>query len=102
MAKNKNRRQEINSPVVSVTEKIPLVSVVIPMYNAARFVSQTLESLLYQTMKDFEVVVVDDCSTDNSVEVVESFKEKFTNWGGYGLMSSNSPKTTEHQIYHEI
>ncbi|MBR4152209.1 MAG: glycosyltransferase family 2 protein [Selenomonadaceae bacterium] len=98
MAKNKNRRQEINSPVVSVTEKIPLVSVVIPMYNAARFVSQTLESLLYQTMKDFEVVVVDDCSTDNSVEVVESFKEKFTNWGGYGLMSSSSPKTMEHRV----
>ena len=59
------------------TEKIPLVSVIIPMYNAARFVSQTLESLLYQTMTDFEVVVVDDCSTDNSVEVVESFAGKF-------------------------
>ena len=58
-------------------EKIPLVSVIIPMYNAARFISQTLESLLYQTMQDFEVVVVDDFSTDNSVEVVESFKEKF-------------------------
>ncbi len=59
------------------TEKIPLVSVIIPMYNAAQFISQTLESLLYQTMQDFEVVVIDDCSTDNSVEVVESFTEKF-------------------------
>ena len=47
------------------------------MFNAAKFVSQTLESLLYQTMTDFEVVVVDDCSTDNSVEVVESFSERF-------------------------
>ena len=58
-------------------KKIPLVSVIVPMYNAAKFIPQTLESLLYQTMKDFEVVVVDDCSTDNSVEVVESFAEKF-------------------------
>ena len=57
-------------------EKIPLVSVIIPMYNAAKFISQTLESLVYQTMKDFEVVVIDDCSTDNSVEVVESFADR--------------------------
>ena len=67
----KNRQREL------VTNRIPLVSVIIPMYNAARFISQTLESLLYQTMTDFEVIVVDDCSTDNSVEVVESFAEKF-------------------------
>lgn len=55
----------------------PLVSVIIPMYNAAKFIPQTLESLLYQTMKDFEVVIIDDCSTDNSVEVVESFADRF-------------------------
>ena len=73
--KNKNRRHE--STVAVVTNKIPLVSVIIPMYNSAKFIPQTLESLLYQTMTDFEVVVVDDCSTDNSVEVVESFAERF-------------------------
>ena len=60
-----------------LSEKIPLVSVIIPMYNAARFIPQTLESLLYQTMQDFEVVLIDDCSTDNSVVVVEGFSEKF-------------------------
>jgi len=60
-----------------MTEKIPLVSVIIPMYNAEKFISQTLESLLRQTMTDFEIVVVDDCSTDNSVEVVKNFAEKF-------------------------
>ena len=64
------------------TEKIPLVSVIIPMYNAAQFIPQTLESLLYQTMQDFEVIVVDDCSTDNSVEVVESYADKFGAGGG--------------------
>ena len=63
------------------TEKIPLVSVIIPMYNSAKFISQTLESLLRQTMKNFEVVVVDDCSTDNSIEVVENFFPK-NNSGG--------------------
>ena len=43
--------------------KSPLVSVIIPMYNSAKFIPQTLESLLYQTMTDFEVIVIDDCST---------------------------------------
>lgn len=58
-------------------EKFPLVSVVIPMYNAAKFIPQTLESLLYQTMTDFEVVIVDDCSTDDSVRVVENYSAQF-------------------------
>ena len=71
-SKNKNRQREAR-PI----QRCPLVSVIIPMYNAARFISQTLESLLYQTMQDFEVIVVDDCSTDNSVEIAESLAEKF-------------------------
>ena len=76
------------------TEKIPLVSVIIPMYNSAKFIPQTLESLLYQTMKDFEVVVVDDCSTDNSVEVVESFAPKLKMGGGIRLHVIKLPKNT--------
>ena len=74
-------------------EKIPLVSVIIPMFNAEKFISQTLESLLYQTMKDFEVVIVDDCSTDNGVEVVESFKPRF-NSSGVKLHVIKLPKNT--------
>lgn len=75
MSKNKKvRRREIATPVA---DKNPIVSVIIPMYNSAKFIPQTLESLLYQTLENFEVVVVDDCSTDNSVEVVESFSERF-------------------------
>ena len=74
LAKVKSRRREAKSSPATVTDKIPLVSVIIPMYNSAKFITQTLESLAYQTMRDFEVVVVDDCSTDNSVEVVEAFK----------------------------
>ena len=73
MAKSKIRRREVSNPA----DRIPLVSVIIPMYNSAKFIPQTLESLLYQTLDNFEVVVVDDCSTDNSVEVVESYAERF-------------------------
>lgn len=70
------------------TEKILLVSVIIPMYNSAKFIPQTLESLCYQTMTDFEVVVIDDCSIDNSVEVVESFVNNFYKNTGGGVSFS--------------
>ena len=54
----------------------PLVSVIIPAYNAERFVARTLESVLSQTYKNIEVLVVNDGSTDRTVEIVESFARK--------------------------
>ncbi|MBR4151501.1 MAG: glycosyltransferase family 2 protein [Selenomonadaceae bacterium] len=47
------------------------------MYNAGKYIEECLDSLLAQTFQDFEVIVVDDCSMDNSVQIVESYKEKF-------------------------
>ena len=55
----------------------PKVSVIVPMFNAEKFLGACLESVLIQTLEDFEVIVVDDCSTDSSVSVAESFLEKF-------------------------
>lgn len=55
----------------------PKISVIIPMYNAAKYVGDCLESLLAQTFQDFEVIIVDDCSTDSSRNVVESYAPKF-------------------------
>ena len=54
-----------------------LVSVIIPMYNMAEYIGECLDSLLIQTFQDFEVIVVDDCSTDNSVGIVEEYAPKF-------------------------
>ena len=47
------------------------------MYNAEEYISKCLDSLLAQTFQDFEVIVVDDCSTDSSCDIVESYAEKF-------------------------
>lgn len=56
---------------------LPAVSVIIPVYNAEKYLSVCLESLLIQTLQDFEVIAVDDCSTDSSLAIAESYLEKF-------------------------
>ena len=53
------------------------VSVIVALYNAENYIGACLDSLLAQTFKDFEVIVVDDCSTDNSAALVEEFAPKF-------------------------
>ena len=55
----------------------PAVSVIIPLYNAEKFIGECLDSLLAQTFQDFEVIVVDDCSTDAGRQIAESYLEKF-------------------------
>lgn len=52
-----------------------LVSVIIPNYNHAPFLKQRIESVLNQTFQDFELIILDDNSTDNSREIIDSYKE---------------------------
>ena len=49
---------------------LPLVSVVITCYNKAKYVEEVLDSIWEQTYPNIEVLIADDCSTDNSVEVI--------------------------------
>ena len=53
------------------------ISVIIPLYNAEKYLDACLESLLIQTFEDFEVIVVDDCSTDASATIAENYLERF-------------------------
>lgn len=57
--------------------KKPIVSIIIPLYNTEKYIAQCLKSVLNQTFKDYEVIVVDDCSTDKSTEEVEKFIPQF-------------------------
>ena len=72
-----------HSETVQSTEKIssedglPKISVVIPLYNTEKYIEECLTSLLDQTMQDFEVIVVDDCSTDRSAAIVDGMRDKF-------------------------
>ena len=66
------------------------VSVVIPLYNAEKYIADCLESLLAQTFQNFEVIVVDDCSADSSPAIVENYREKFDGRLSLSHMRQNS------------
>mgnify|MGYP003969740401 CR=1 FL=1 len=53
-----------------------LISIITPSYNSSKFISQTIESVLSQTYENWEMIIVDDMSPDNSNEIIEEFIEK--------------------------
>ena len=55
-----------------------LVSVIIPVYNSAHFLKQSLESVINQTYQNIEIICVNDGSTDNSLEILKSYSDKIT------------------------
>jgi glycosyltransferase involved in cell wall biosynthesis len=52
----------------------PLVSIIVPNYNHSQFLQQRLDSIFTQSYQDFEVILLDDCSTDTSVEILNNYK----------------------------
>lgn len=53
----------------------PLVSVIMPAYNAERFIGEAINSVILQTMSDWELIVIDDCSTDGSYSIVQNLAQ---------------------------
>lgn len=60
-----------------MTTKNPLVSVIMPVYNGENFVGEAIESILGQTYKPLELIIVDDKSTDSTLEILKQYKNKF-------------------------
>lgn len=60
---------------MSLNDSLPVISIVIPMYNRAHFIARAINSCLQQDFESFEIVVVDDASADDSVKVVAGFSD---------------------------
>ncbi len=64
-----------DAAVSDVAPTSPVVSVLIPVYNGARYLAATIESVLSQTFGDFELVISDDASSDDSLAIIRSFND---------------------------
>ncbi len=53
----------------------PLVSIVMPAYNGERFIGKAIQSVLNQSYENWELVIVDDCGTDHTIEIARSFQD---------------------------
>ena len=81
---------------MKILDKRNLVSVIIVNYNNAKFLEQSIKSILNQTYKDVEIIVVDDKSTDDSLNKLSKYKNKIkiiknkkkTNQGSYNQINS--------------
>jgi glycosyltransferase involved in cell wall biosynthesis len=53
----------------------PSISVVMPVYNTGKYVGEAIQGILMQSLTDFEFIIVNDGSTDNSLDIIRSFKD---------------------------
>ena len=70
-----NNTENITVQERSVEEQKILVSVIVPIYNAYDYLQVALDSILSQTLKDIEVICIDDGSTDRSLDIMKKYRE---------------------------
>ena len=68
---------------------MPLISVVMPAYNAEKYIVEAIESVLQQTFHDWELIIVDDCSQDNTFYIAQDFSKKDSRIKTYRLNSNS-------------
>lgn len=81
---------------------IPTVSVIIPVYNGAKFLSRSIESVINQTFKNWELIIVDDGSTDNSKEIILGYVNKDNRITYYWEPNSGTPARPKNTAFQYV
>mgnify|MGYP002515036048 CR=1 FL=1 len=53
-----------------------LISIIVPVYNVEKYIHRCVDSILSQTFRDFELIIINDCSTDSTAEILERFAQR--------------------------
>ena len=61
-----------------MNNKSPLVSIVMATYNGEQYIKKQLDSIIKQSYKNIEIIICDDCSTDNTIKIINKYKEKYS------------------------
>lgn len=72
---------------------MPLISIIVPIYNAEKYLSECLESLLNQTYSNLEIICINDGSTDNSLKIINSYAQKDSRIKVYSQSNQGVSKT---------
>ena len=67
-----------------------LISIITPVYNAEQYIEQTIQTILNQTYQNWELLLVDDCSTDQSATIIQRYQIEEPNRIQYHRMETNS------------
>ena len=95
--------EQINKPLpyIRYDDSAPKLNVVIPVYNVEKYLGQCLDSVLNQTFKNFQVILVDDGSTDNSLAICEDYQKK-DNRIKVINQSNQGPSSARNRAFSEI
>lgn len=77
--------------MIKLNSFLPKVSVIIPTYNCAKYLLIAVNSVLNQTFHDFEIIIVDDGSTDNTKEILKNYIKEYQNKIRYFYQENNGP-----------
>lgn len=81
-----------------MSTSLPVISVIVPVYNSEKFLYRCLMSILNQTMKNIEIIVVNDGSTDSSLDIMKKFSEKYNNFTILNLKNVGAAKARNEAI----
>ncbi|UTH76566.1 glycosyltransferase [Chromobacterium sp. IIBBL 290-4] len=90
---NNAKLSEISDPLYNIKNNIeycPLVSIIVPNYNHAQYLESRLKSIYAQDYKNFEVILLDDCSKDDSIQVLKAYADQYSNQTKLVINEKNS------------